>query len=378
MKREFELITIFIAVFISVIFISCGSSDVTISPNYESELLKVINKPNLDAKVIKVKDNRKEHFGKTNIGTAQVGLFNKKVPYNLDEPVSEFVKKSVTKLLAEQEDSVFLPIKIIINKFLIYEETGAFSEKGNFESELVFIYPFNKDSFVTVNTFCNEQSSGLDVTNGLENLIYKGISTCTNMFLSKYTDNLSQYFVNSDSDSVFKSTMDTLLAQNSVDSDSVNQTKYNSDTNIGASYSSGKNVKYGIQLLYQNYDSLNSNISGGFGYAFTFYKVENKSKYLEGSFVNFNYRYSLRYFLDRTKNGLYLLGGLKLSFGTENIDYGIKKETNFFFGPTLEEAIGISINNSVFLEFGSYQLKFFGSDLLPDDIGYLAGIYFHI
>jgi hypothetical protein len=378
MKKYLQLVTTFIPIIISIIFVGCGTSNVTISPNYESELFKIENKPELSAEVIKVKDNRKEPLGNTNIGIAQVGLFNKKVPYNIDEPVSEFVKKSITKMLSEQKDSLFLPINIIINKFLIYEETGAFSESGNFESELVFIYPVSKDSFITINTFCSEQSSGLDVTDGLENLIYKGITTCTNKFLSGYTNNKSSYFVGNESESIFKTNPDTLLTLDSMDSNIVNQKKHNSDSNIGVSYCSGENVKYGFQLLYQNYDSLNSNLGGGFGYTFLYYQVENKTNYLEGSFVSFNYRFSLRYFVNHTKSGFYLMGGLKLSFGTENIDYGIEKQTSFFIGPTLEEAIGISINNRAMLEFGSYQLKFFGSDLLPYDIGFSVGLYFRI
>ena len=378
MKKHLKLISTFITAFISIIFVSCGTSNVTISPNYENELLKIENKQKISAEVIKVKDNRKEQLSNTNIGIAQVGLFNKKVPYNIDEPVSEFVKKSITKMLSEHKDSLFLPINIIINKFLVYEETGAFSEIGYFESELVFIYPVSEDSFITINTYCNEQSSGLDVTDGLENLIYKGITNCTKIFLSEYADKKSLYFVGNDSESIFKINLDTLLTQGPIDSNIVNQTRPISDTNIGVSYSVGGNVKYGFQLLYQNYDSLSSNSGGGFGYTFLYYNVENESKYLEGSFVTFNYRYSLRYFANTTKNGFYFMGGLKLSFGTENIDYGTEKQTSFFIGPTLEEAIGISINNRVLLEFGFYQLIFFGSELLPNDIGYTVGLYFRI
>ena len=94
--------------------------------------------------------------------------------------------------------------------------------------------------------------------------------------------------------------------------------------------------------------------------------------------MNFGYRYDLRYFLTSDKKGLYLSGGLRLAFGNEKINYGSNEETHFFFGPTLEEAIGVSINNKVLMELGAFQLKFWGSDLLPDDVGYSFGMYVRI
>ena len=378
MKNLYKLLQSFFGVtIISLIFAGCGSDKVLIAPKYESKLLKTQNRQELNAKVIKVNDNRGDTS--TTIGTAQVGLFNKEVPYMLGESVADFVKKSVTKILSDDKDTAFLPLNIIINKFNVHEETGTFSEMGYFESELVFVYPVGKDSLISVNTFCSEEeSSGMDVTNGLEYLIYKGMSSCTDMFLNKYHNRKSNYITTTTNDTLFE--VVPASSENIVVADTGHSVKYilNSENNLGASYNSGQNVKHGIQLFYQSYDSLNNNLWGGFGYTFSFFSIENKAKYLEGSFINFNYRYSLRYFPIINRYGLYFSGALKISFGSEAIDYSSHKETNFFIGPIMEESIGISIFNKVYLEAGAYQLKFFGSDLLPDDVGYSVGILFKI
>ena len=356
--------------------IGCGAKNIVIQPNYESIDLKITESNSINAKVINVIDRRNEE--PNNAGTCQVGLMNKTVPYKLGEPVADFVKKSVTKLLSNQNDSIYLPLKISINYFFVSEHTGAFSENGYFDCDLTFVYPINSDSLKSFNASVREESSGMDVTDGLEKLMYQGISKCTDLFVANLNKIKPAYPVSTSDSVLFKNNTEHKTIITSTDSVKKGKPRTSSNANIGAAYCSGNNVNYGVQLAYQNYDSLGSNLWGGFGYTLLYYDVENKSKFLEGSFVNFNYRYFLRYHLTSGNSGPYIGAGLKLTFGTETIEYYTKKETNFFVGPTLEEVLGISISNAVFLEVGSYQLKLFGSDLLPDDIGYTIGLYFRI
>lgn len=359
-----------------IIFVGCGANNIIIKPNYESSEFKLTESASFNAKVVEVVDRRNEE--PNNAGTCQVGLMNKTVPYKLAEPVSDFVKKSISKLLLNNNDTTYLPLKININYFLVSEHTGAFSENGYFDCDLTFIYPVNNDTLKSFNTSIREESSGMDVTDGLEKLMYKGISKCTDNFLASIKGFKPEHNLSISDSVVIKRNSDNKTIIASTDSAKVSKQRNISYTNIGGAYCSGENVNYGVQLAYQNFDSLSTNLWGGFGYTMLYYDVENKSKFLEGAFFNFNYRYFLKYNLTSGSSGPYLGGGLRLSFGTETIDYYLKKETNFFFGPTLEEVFGISISKTVFLEVGSYQLKLFGSDLLPDDIGYTLGFYFRI
>ena len=65
-----------------------------------------------------------------------------------------------------------------------------------------------------------------------------------------------------------------------------------------------------------------------------------------------------------------------LTLGNEKIDYGYgNTKTKLFLGPTFEEKVGLSIADKLLIEAGAYQIKFFGSDMLPEDIGYTLGMY---
>jgi hypothetical protein len=386
---SFHGINIFILL-VALLYIGCGSNQILIEPNYKSEELKPKTKSGVNAKVIDVIDSRKETSN--NLGIAQVGILNRKVPYNLDLPVAEFVGKSFAQMLSVRNDSLFVPLKIIIYRFLAHEKSGMLSENGYFYCDLSFVYPDSSGSLDTVDTYTEEQNSAMDVTNGLENLMYKGISKCVDLFLDKYQQKGSSYLTSAFDTTIF---IDNIKNKNNFfdsnmgtpDTANITPTRYNYvssmthravDDYFGFSYVAGNNVKFGIQLLYQRYDSLGSHYCAGFGYLFLYYDVENPSQYLKGYFLNFGYRYYLRYFPSENKNGLYFSGGIGLTLGNERIDYGYRNETHFFAGPTFEEAIGISINNRVLMEIGSYQLKLFGSDLLPDDVGYSFGIQFGI
>jgi hypothetical protein len=377
---------IFLVALFSLFYIGCGSNQVLITPNYKSEELNLKTKNDLCAKVVQVIDKRKEKAN--NVGIAQVGILNKKVPYNIDRSVSEFVGKSVTQMLSTCEDSLFLPLKIIIHKFIVWKGTNMPSETGYFYCNLSFIYPTGMGSFDTVGLHVNEDSSSMDDADGVEELMYKGISKSTELFLEKYSEKKSIYLTSVIDSTIFENNkgtvsgdtnnIETMDTSSSQDNYRRSVSQYIEDEYVGPSYTSGNNIKFGIQFLYQRFIKLGSHTGGGFGYLFLFYDVENPTKYLAGSFINFGYRYGLRYFLSTEKKGLYLSGGLRLSFGNEKIKYGSNEKTHLFFGPTVEEALGISINNRVLLEFGAFQLKLWGSDLLPDDVGYSFGMYVRI
>jgi len=351
-------------------FTSCGTNQIIISPDYSNQSIQNLALEE-NTKVIEVVDNRENT---SSIGTAQVGLFNKEVPYQIDEELSNFVRRSINNMIFENIDSSkILPIKVVIDEFKVYEKTGMFSEIGYFDCKLNFIYPYTDDSLIVINTNSRKEYSGMDVTNSLEDLIYSGIAECVNDFVIQFEKKISNYLVESKiSTRIFQyQAQDDLTNKIAVKSEVMEN---NDNINIGFSYSTGNDVDYGVQLLYQKYDSLSSNLYGGFGYSVQYIRLKDTYVLSDAFFLNYSYRYALRYYLHNQNDGLYFGGSFKLLFGSERISYLDGEDYNFFFGVTVEEAIGYSINDNVMLELGSYQIKLFNSDLLSSDVGYFFGI----
>lgn len=368
-----SIIIFFSFVFIPFFLISCGPSKIIITPDYNNEELANRNS-NDKAKIVNVIDNRSKK--EKEVGTAQVGLFNKKVPFLMEKEVSKFVEESINKMIvSEIDDTVILPIQIIIDQFEVYEETGAFSEIGNFDCKLKFIYPITDDSLAVIKTKTHQEYSGMDVTNSLEKLIYKGISSCVDTFFTKYKKHKSTYLVRT-LNSFFYSKHNIQEYMEEEDSQKTVKKKNSSNVNLGITYSSGNDIDYGLQFLYQKFDSLGSSLYGGFGYSIQYIKIKDSYKIRDAFFLNYNFRYALRYFILENNSGPYLGGSVRLIFGTEKITDYNGEQTNFFFGPTFGEVIGYSINSKVMFELGSYQIKLFGSDLLSSDIGFSFGILF--
>jgi hypothetical protein len=171
------------------------------------------------------------------------------------------------------------------------------------------------------------------------------------------------------------------LESNTVQSDSPSvktpeiepETEYSSD--IGAMYSSGDKIKTGVRVFYNMLTQKeNSRMTFGFGYNLEVLSIENKNDGFTGTMLTYGGNLLLRAMLtDAPVSPFVGLQGT-LTFGNETIDYGYKKESSFYFGPYVRETIGVSFDKKVFLEAGVYQIKLFGSKMLPDDIGFCAGL----
>lgn len=354
----------------------CGPASMTINPNYNNPALHK-DTLNANSKVVKVIDNRK--FKTKDIGFAQVGIANNNVPYFVDGSMEKFIENSINKMIGKNgSDSSFVPLTVVVDSFKVYEDMAPFAERGRFDCNLRFLYPYMTDSVMTIATKSNQEFlSTVDVTNSLEGLVYKGVAECTDQFAKAYNEGQAKYFVSSEKAAEFK--IDSTVIANSI----VKEEKKDSVDGysvLGFNYSSGDKIRTGIHIAYQTYiaGKKDRQFLSGFGYMFSFYDILNKDAMLEGSFVGFNYRYALRYYTSESRTGLYFGGAIKLAFGSESIQYGDKKETHFFIGPTFDEIVGISISEKVFIEAGAFQVKHFGSDLLPSDIGVNAGISFRL
>lgn len=361
---------------IAAFLTGCGPASMSINPNYNNP---VLHKDTLNAssKVIKVIDSRKM---KTNdIGFAQVGIANRKVPYYVDGSMEKFIENSINKMIGkETKDSVFVPITVVVDSFRVYEDMAPFAERGRFDCKLRFLYPYSADSIRTIVTKSNQEFlSAVDVTNSLEGLVYKGVAECTDQFSKAYNQNSVKYMVSSDK--VNEVRIDSTVIARSITKEE-KKDSVDAYSILGFNYSSGSKIKTGIHVTYQTYAAgkKDRQLLSGFGYTFSYYDVSNKDAMLEGRFAGFNYKYALRYFASPSRTGLYFGAAIKLAFGSETIQYLDKKETHYFIGPTLDEIVGVSIREKVFIEAGAFQIKHFGSDLLPSDIGVSTGISFRL
>ena len=362
-------------ILLSAAFIFGCAEPVIVRPDYNSpELSKKILFEHNSPEITNVVDKRgaNENYA----GSAQVGMLNTLVSYFLEEPVSLFVKKAVNKIISDNKaDNMRVPVNISIIEFQVSEKTSTFSEEGYFDCRLKFSYSLKNDSIYTINTQTHQVSSGLDVTNSLEELIYKGIYDCTTQFAEAFKNNPPEDSLEMENGT--KPASDSIPAIAGLPELTVQGIKKHSDFNynIGLGYFHGSKIKTGVHFLFQQYSGLSTNLDGGLGFALSYYDIENYDDMIKGSFFGLNGRYSLRYFLSSSRKGPFFSGGLRLTFGNEKINYGSESKTNYFFGPTLEEIAGISIAKRIFIEAGLYQIKLFGSDMLPSDTGFSFGIY---
>lgn len=370
MKVRFALLSLFVI----ISFYGCSNS-VMIKPNYDASVFKKNSiSDSSNYKVIKVIDNRKTE--QTLAGTAQVGMFNKTVPYYLNEPVSQFVQKAVNKIIHDEKSTKeFSSIDIAIDSFKVYEKTNLFSENGYFDCKLRFYFPIADDSLYSIITSSHQVSSRLDATGSLEELIYQGLVDCVQKFYMTYKDISPKNILKGE-----KSSELNIAGIRTIEVPDTSKDDANSFTIFGAQYLKGDKIKNGFQFTYQLYSPFkNPQFEDGFGYSVSYFDILNTEDLLKGTFFCFNGRYSFRYYTASSLNGIYFSGGLRLTFGNEKIDYGFgNTKSSFFFGPNIEEIVGISISKKVFLEAGLFQILYAGSKLLPSDFGYLFGFYFKL
>ena len=376
-----KLTFFFFMITISFYLSNCGSNRVILRYNPDDPVLqnKVLKREN--ARVVLVSDNRPVE--PEYAGTAQTGMFNKKVPYLLDEPVSKFITESINELLATADttDSI-LPIGIQINQFQVSEKTFAISEYGYFDCQMNFYFPVTRDSFAIARISDHQSVKRSDVTGSLKNLIYTGIFNCTKQFVEEFYDSSPKYFI-STRDTLQLADIKSIYARSfavqkeDTTKQIVYQSPYVTKSYLKFGILRGDKIKTGYQVAYNLYRyKRTSNLHFGVGYTANYFDLANVRDYwlLEGKFINFGAQFLTRYFLTPNGKGVYLAGAIFLTGGVEKINYGYDEEENFFYGPVFTERIGLNIENRILLEAGLFQLKLFGSKLLPSDMGYKLSI----
>jgi hypothetical protein len=353
--------------------INCTSDKMLIKANYQNPEYKKMDLIRERVKVVKVFDKRYSMPNIKNVKDTdkRIGTFNKVIPYILEEPVTKFVEKSVNEILShDNHKNEIIPITIIIDTFKVYEKAGfARNELGVFKASLNFTYPITADSVGLVSTFTIQEGDlGVDIRDKVENQIYKGIRHCTEQFISYY-DKTTKYIIHSDSIPVQYTEEKVIPKEIKNDAYKKITSEKESNTSLNFTYYSGEKINGGFGINYNTFFYIKDNLFvNGFGYGMCYYDIKQHDNIANGSFFTFKGKYIPRLFFSESKEGFYLTGGISLTFGTEKIG----NKTNFFIGPTFEEALGLKLG-PILLEAGFFELAHFGSDILPSDIGFIAG-----
>ena len=175
--------------------LGCGSKQVLITPDYDNVHYRSDELIRPQVEVVETRDTRSA--APNYVGKAKVGLFNAEVPYLLDEPVSEFITKSINTMLgSDPQAEGVCPVTVHVDGLTVIEKTGIFKEMGIADCRLRFSFPVSEDSTcVTSVKAANKAGSLFDVTSSLEDLLYTCVADCTKQFLVDSYDPASSHLL---------------------------------------------------------------------------------------------------------------------------------------------------------------------------------------
>jgi len=252
-----------------VFCIGCGSKQVVVIPDYDNAHYRSGELLRPEVEVVETIDAR--NSSPDRVGTAQVGMFNVKVPYLLSEPASEFITSSINTMLgADPQAGRICPITVRIDALAVSEITGAFSESGFADCQMRFSFPVNADSTsVTRVSAVRKSGSSLDVTSSLDELLYETVMDCTKQFLVDSYDPAPSHLLVDRADA--KSAVDIeLLAGRSPDVD-----RSPSPAESGSLQDPSKTSWDRMRFIYHHFtgEEMQDAYSSGIGLAF----IEGKS-----------------------------------------------------------------------------------------------------
>ncbi|HEY9166833.1 MAG TPA: hypothetical protein VIS48_11785 [Candidatus Kryptonia bacterium] len=367
----------FVVMIISITLAGCGGSEVLLRPNYSVKEIVDHKVTDVSVKITKVIDRRKSD--PRTVGTARVGMMNTLVPYHLSVPLPEFVKGIYDSLFVDSVGPT-IHAAVYIDSFRVREEQSLFNETGVMNARIYFGIPVSRDSVVYIETSSEQRAhSGIDVTDMLEPLIYKSTVDCALQFADhvRLTGRAS-LLASCDSSTSAIVENSTLPPSNAVEV-GWKRPPFRLHSDAGFSYGAGGKITSDVRLFWNMMTQKDSSsIMMGYGLNLDILNVTNQSAMIKGSIVGFGGNYVFRALLSGRKVSPFI--GLEgtLIFGNESIDYGTSTETSFFFGPLLRQTIGISINRQFFIEAGIFEIVLAGSEMLPNDVGFNAGMSFGI
>jgi hypothetical protein len=340
----------------------------------QEKLIKLTAEPlNLDLKnfyISEVQDGRTE---KTSIGFAQVGLFNKTVPANLEGGVENAIASYLNESL--KADKTGTPIILRITQLEISEKTNPASEFGRAEIKVEFYRTFNDRPEKIFETGFVTEDSKIDVTNSHEKRIRQALTACLTSFN------------NSDWQSVMPEANDTeitvvddetpiYMPPTVVPEEDFRKTiKWDNMLTINMNF--GQNANGWGVSYYRFLRNPHSGWIFPWGFSVDGFKIKDdyfsRSGYQEAKLTYWTPGICA---LKRLYGNLYLNLTFQVPIGIEALtDYYGVESTNFFIGVTPAQGIYFVPKSRVGLTFGigMYE-RYLTSEVYKSDLGFKAEI----
>jgi hypothetical protein len=222
----------------------------------------------------------------------------------------------------------------------------------------------------------------MDATDLVGSQLYKAVYESAEKFIDYYKANPYRKtgVIKTSADKTATPSLGTAPSETKIYKDTiVSKSDTRTRSAFSLTYYQGKKIQSGYQACYHEvFNKHNTQFEYGAGYAITILNI--KYDQINGSFFSFNVPINARYYFSKELTGVFLNGTMKLTGGSETIEYSngynSKNKTNYFFGPTFEESIGINLTQGFGINAGLFQLFHWGSDILPSDFGFMVSISF--
>lgn len=366
----------------------CGGSEVLVRPDYRAKAFTAARVLHPAVTIGSVTDRRVSD--PMVIGSANVGMFNKNVPFRLTVPAAEFVRTAFDTFFVSSTVGDALRADVYIDTLSVGEYTTLFGEYGRVRIKVLFSVPVRSDSTVVIAArYDGNVRSGMDVTASLEPLLYAGVADCAAQFAAKITTMglhrlPERTAVDTGTASSAALPVMTAAAPPPPDASTVidavdPRTLPKRYADVGVLYSTGGLVTGGVRIFYNELMKKDSSRSmTGFGYNLEVLPVNNTKDFITGTMVTYGGTIVYRGLLsDAATSGYVGLQGT-ITLGTESIKYLDGTRTSFFVGPVLRQTLGVSFNKKFYAEAGLYEILLLGSKMLPSDVGFTAGLSFGI
>lgn len=339
----------------------------------QEKLIKLTAEPlNLDLKNFYISEVQDGRTDRTSIGFAQVGLFNKTVPANLEGGVENAIASYLNAAL--KTDKTGTPIILRITQLEISEKTNAASEIGRAEIKVEFYRTFNDRPEKIFETGFVTEDSKIDVTNSHEARIRQALTACLTSFN------------NSDWQSVTPETNDTERAN-------ADEPIYTPSPAITPIIQLQKKVKWNHMITVNMTLGQNAN-GGGLSY-YRFYRNENSEwifpwgisidafKIKDDYFSHSGYQKAeLNYWtpgicaLKNVYGNFYLNLTFQVPIGTETLTaYSGHESTDFIIGVAPSQGIYFVPKSNIGITFGiAMYERYLTSEVYKSDLGFKAEV----
>ena len=366
------IIRIFNIGLISLILCSCGSNYII----YKTAPVRQLKEDSIkyldNVKIVNVVDQRS--VKDSVIGIAVKGMFDNEVPLIIDKPLPIYLKESFNSLINNNTTNSLgdLPVTVYVKEFYSGVQDLTFGKNLFSKYSYIFEYPVGKNKIRQVSII---DSIGMIVSSfanyRITKIINTGLRKTSKAFMSDYSEKVTDSLLLADNlNSINEGSPDNPKIIETKNIDMKEKSNILTKAGVQFCYYKGNRINPGIRAEYLRMSKRDSSrIELGIGYGVTYYNVLSTDKYSKGSFTSFSSGINMRYNVTKESNFLFVGGTLFLDAGIETTKSS-NPDLHFFFGPTINEFIGLYLIKEVAVTAGLYQLYHLGSIFLKSDIGF--------